>query len=172
MENDRTPQMTRTDLSIETAIDEPTWDWQTPPRQWDELLQVTDDYVVGARGYCIGTDVWLDEYAVFGGHSGLWNRQMVDAYEIDSWDATEELDWFDAQFADTMYYWSVTGGQNVVVRYPRLAQTTDRQVAMLGYFFRDGLGAPGDAALVWSIDDRDETITTGTSLAELYEELP
>lgn len=109
--------------------------WRTRPRKWNDLVQVTDSYVVHARGFTIGEDVWIDHYAVHGGHKSWWNKKLEDEYDH-SWDHEDVL------------YWSVTGSGTFIMQYPRFPEASREQKKRLVDFL-DVFGYPENEKITW-----------------------
>lgn len=83
--------------------------WMTDPVTWDELPQVTDDYVVHARGFVVDSDIWLDPFAVRSGHKKLWREVVSDEYDID-WNGHRDTT------PESVLYWSITGSSVLIVQ--------------------------------------------------------
>lgn len=111
--------------------------WKTSPTQWSELVQVTDSYVVHARGFTVDGDIWLDHYAVNGGHKRWWNNKLEEIYGH-SWDHENVL------------YWSVTGSGTFLMQFPRYENATDVQKQNLKKFLKT-FGYPENEKFNWKM---------------------
>lgn len=122
-----------------------TYRWRTPKKQWDELVQVTDSYVVHARGWTVENDIWLDEYAVKSGHKKWWSRQLEEEYDGH---------WTDT-YPNQVLYWSITGGSAFILQQPQLDNLTDESVFRLKDTL-DELQVPNDCEVHFSDGDYNE----------------
>lgn len=118
-------------------------EWRTPRVPWSDLPQITDSYVVHARGFTIDGDVWFDPYSVRSSHSGLWSDVVSDHYDIE-WDGS-------GHEIDEVLYWSITGSETFVIDHPPRDDNEARITELL-----DELEVPDDAHVRWG-----ETTTAG-----------
>jgi len=115
------------------------FNWITEEKEFQDLIQVTSDYVVHARGFTVGNDIWLDEYAVRGGHSMFWRKVLKDEYQCDY----EEL------LPGDMLYWSVTGSSVFILQYPLYNNAPDETEQYLMEFL-DEFGVTEEDRVVWN----------------------
>lgn len=106
--------------------------WQTPPKLFEETVQVTDGYVVHGRGWTIGEDIWFDEYALRSGHHSHWNNVLKDEYGFPEWPGG--MDW--SKYAEGIdpyvVYWSITGAPTFLVQFPFFNDMEERHWELLG----------------------------------------
>lgn len=106
--------------------------WKTEPTTWDELIQVTDDYVVHARGFTIDEDIWLDEYSLRLGHHRCWNDLVRHEYGYPKWPDNVSWTLYSAQNIDRpAIYWSIIGDSMFTVQYPRLRNMGRERFALV-----------------------------------------
>lgn len=142
---------------VESASDEDksqyqSFNWRAGKDDFDELIQVTDEYVVHARGFTVENEVWLDEYAVRSSHSSLWQQLLQDEYG-GSWRNG---------FPNQTLYWSVTGTGVFLMQYPRIEDLTDEALYRLAHFLKS-FNVSGDTQLTWKVND-DESATADVSV--------
>lgn len=143
------------DVSVdESAFDELSW--ATPESTYDSLIQVTDSYVVHARGFTVEQDIWLDEYAINFGHKRWWLTQIEDIYER-SWDEHNPHD---------VLYWSITGASKILVQAPGFNTVSREGVARMMQTLA-ALDVPDDARISWAMESDGSESWSGTA-AELY----
>lgn len=95
--------------------------WKTEPIDYDDLLQVTDNYVVHARGFTIGNDIWFDQYALRLGHHRYWNDVVRYEYNFPEWEPYTSWTLYSSQnIRQNTVYWSIVGSGLIVIQYPRL----------------------------------------------------
>lgn len=150
-------------LEVETAYDDLVW--KTEPTSWDDLIQVRAEYVIHARGFTVGPDVWLDEYSLYGDHANLWRQALERTYDDDfpTWDG----DSYETLPRDDVLYWSVTGAPSLLVQYPYVEAATGDDIARAAMLCVT-LNVPPDARVSWAVsENRRHTITAETLYANV-----
>lgn len=119
---------------------------------WGELPQVTDSYVVHARGFSVGSDLWLDAYNLYEEHSKHWNELVRHEYDYPEL----SVDWEDyADSIDEPYlYWSITGTSTLIIQHPHADTFTEDEVQLL-YDIVTTLQIPGDVRVVCGVTNDD-----------------
>lgn len=120
--------------------------WETAPKQWDQLIQVTDDYVVHARGWTVEDDILLDEYNAKLEHKRWWKEELGDKYGFS---------WKD----DRVLYWSITGSNSFIVQYPRYGEHTESHIEQLRATL-DELNVPDSINVRWKETIENSKIMT------------
>jgi len=106
-----------------------TVEWVLGETTWNDLIQVTDNYVVHARGFTVGDNIWLDEYSVHRSHYHLWDTQMEEFYEAAEYSGR----WgeYDPEIDESVLYWSITGAPTFIVQHPKTLMFDDRALEQL-----------------------------------------
>jgi|GEM_PF-6806419 len=128
----------------ETTVAESDYDelsWFYDERRYDELLQVTDAYVVHARGFTVEDQIVLDEYALNGGHKRWWQQKLADEFD---------RDWRD-DGPNQVLYWSITGSGTFTIQYPGLAAASVESIGRVKQTW-DAMGVPDDAQVGWLLE--------------------
>lgn len=139
--------------------------WKTEKTEWGKLVQITDGYVVHARGFTIGKDIWLDGYAVRVDHSTLWDTVMSEHYEDIKWSGSGRGTFPDYRGLQSLY-WSITGLGSFLMQAPKLTDIKPEAVARLSMLL-DELKTPEDADINWYIDETDSVRVTKSRLPEV-----
>lgn len=119
-------------------------EWKTPKKKYSEIPQVTDSYVVHARGFTVGNDIWFDYYALNKGHKFWWNSKLQDEYGF-NWDHGKVL------------YWSITGSESFIIQYPRYEERTEEDIQRLNNTL-DALEVSKNCNIVWASNDDGDRI--------------
>lgn len=133
--------------------------WRLGETTWADLPHVTDNYVVHARGFVVGDEIWFNPLALFGGHRRFWNEYLADEYDTDTWDD------FDRQ---TLYF-SITGAPVFTIQHPSPDEVTPEAVGRLDALLAE-LAVPDDAHVHWKTDTGTEQLTRA-DIAEMAAEL-
>lgn len=144
-----------TDTSNSPLFDK-EFSWKTAKKPFSELTQVQDDYVVHARGFTVDTDVWLDEYAVLGGHKMAWKQVIGKIYDKP----------YEYYLPDNMLYWSVTGSSTFVLQHPTYYNAPDGTAQYLKDFLLE-FEVPEDSRVSWNIN-RESSVSFDAK--KLYDE--
>jgi hypothetical protein len=135
--------------------------WETTPVNWDELVQVTDGYVVHARGFTIDEDIWLDQYALHGGHHAHWNKILMDHYDAEKWEPRVPWpEYVEDHLGKETVYWSITGSPSFIIQFPLLEDITERQEELLKATF-DTLSTPDYTNVTFNSDHYTRAYTVG-----------
>lgn len=106
--------------------------WKTEPRQYEDLIQITDEYVVHARGFTIGSDIWLDEYSLRLGHHRYWNDVLRYEYGCPEWESGVSWTLYSAnQIEQENIYWSILGSGLITIQYPRLRNMDEEEFELV-----------------------------------------
>jgi len=144
----------------EATIDDSAYDeleWYYDEIQYDDLLQVSDGYVVHARGFTVEDQVVVDQYALNGGHKRWWQQKLVDEFD---------RDWRDDD-PNQVLYWSVTGSGTFTIQYPGLAIASVESIGRIKQTW-EAMEVPDDMQIGWLLEIDREATWRG-SLDELHE---
>lgn len=144
-------------LSGKDEIDE--LNWMTDKVLYYDLPQITDNYVVHARGFVINRDVWLDPFSLRMSHGRLWRYCICPHYGYE-W-GMNPFDWEQYDDIDGLVYFSITGSGSFLVPHPRMVNVNSMDVGLLDALLRD-LEVPNNLSIYWTVDDpKDpENVTT------------
>lgn len=171
---------TNEDIPIEFPEVEKKYDdlvWKTRPRELNETVQFSDNYVVHGRGFLIENDVWFDEYTITGGHMPFYNEYIRHHYDKPEYPG----DWpehvrKEYEGEDVPLYWSTTGAGSFLLQHPRysnmdseawhrlylLLEDMDADPTQPITIFREPPGSDGSHAqsILRALDsDVDKTVT-------------
>lgn len=156
---------------IEKKYDEVVW--KTPHKKIPELVQTTDDYVVHARGIMVDNEVWFDEYCIATGHLNAWNKDIRNEYGLPR--VTPNRDWNEYQleyFEDIPLYFSYTGSNTFILKYPHRQLLTDDGRWRL-YLLLESMDAPDKQTisfLNYPLGASDDNVHAQNILQKLKEE--
>lgn len=100
-------------------------------KKWDELPQVTDDYVVHARGYNVSDMMWFDVYNFCTDHMNLWNKEVRDVLDYPPYEDEEWVSYADKYVEEPWLYWCVTGGSGFTIQRQVLDDMTEDQMQLV-----------------------------------------
>lgn len=130
------------------------WNWMMGESSHDEIIQSTDSYVVHARGFTVGADIWFDEYSVHKSHNHLWNEYIRHRYDgdeyIGDWD-TEKVN-----VDKPVLYWSITGAASFIVQHPSTYKFDDKSLEQLQLTL-EAMGCDGGVSVRVNKPDIEET---------------
>lgn len=98
---------------------------------WDELPQVTDDYVVHARGYSVSDKIWFDIYSFHTDHMNLWNKEVREDLDYPKYEDELWVDYAEEHVDEPWLYWCVTGSGGLTIQRQSLEDMTAEQMQLI-----------------------------------------
>lgn len=100
-------------------------------KTWNELPQVTDNYVVHARGYNVSDKMWFDVYSFHPDHMNLWNKEVRHELDYPKYEDEKWVDYADENVDESWLYWCVTGSSGLTVQRQSLKDMTQGQMQLI-----------------------------------------
>lgn len=120
-------------------------------KKWNQLPQVTDNYVVHARGFSLGNKIWFDAYNLHSEHTHLWNDCVSQETEYDQYDGDWPTFLERTNFDEPWLYWSISSPGQLLIQHPQLEDISDDQFQQIADLV-NALNIPKDAIITFSRD--------------------
>lgn len=130
--------------------------WMTEEKSWDELIQITDNYVVHARGFTIGDDLYLDEYSLRSEHHRWWNDIVRHYYNLPEYGRRQNWNVYAGKnIEQTWVYWSINATGMFLLQNPK-KEYLDEETFNLAMETLDALDTPEDAVVKFEPSRSDD----------------